>query len=234
MSCCIVTIDLDWSCEASIEQTLDFFHTKHIPVTVFTTHHSKIIDQLFYTLDIGLHPYFGEDSSHGSTIAKVVEYVMDLPHNMAAFRCHRFASCNASKQAMQAEGMLLSSNMCTDLEMISPFRDRFGLLEVPIFLEDGGYLWNKHPLNMHAKLKNALQAEDIKVLLIHPMHFVLNTPHFNYMYEIKQSMSRSQWTHRTGQQLNALRWKGDGIRNLIIDVINHTDAFSSLRYFLKN
>jgi len=126
MSCCIVTIDLDWSCEASIEQTLDFFHTKHIPVTVFTTHHSK------------------------------------------------------------------------------------------------------------TKLKNALQAEDIKVLLIHPMHFVLNTPHFNYMYEIKQSMSRSQWTHRTGQQLNALRWKGDGIRNLIIDVINHTDAFSSLRYFLKN
>ena len=29
--------------------------------------------------------------------------------------------------------MLISSNVCTDLEIVTPFKDRFGLWEVPYF-----------------------------------------------------------------------------------------------------
>ncbi|ROT47775.1 hypothetical protein EDM02_00595 [Candidatus Cardinium hertigii] len=64
-------------------------------------------------MDVGLHPYFGLHSSHGSTIEEGVKYVTALPHNLVAFRCHRFAICNASKQAMIEAGMVLSSNVCT-------------------------------------------------------------------------------------------------------------------------
>jgi len=230
----IVTIDLDWACEAAIEQTLDFLDTQNIKPTIFTTHDSQIVEKAIKNIEVGLHPYFSKDSSHGVTISEVVKYVIDLPHNLAAFRCHRFASCNTSKQAMAEAGMVLSSNVCTDLEVVAPFKDRFGFLEVPIFMEDGGYLWCNHPLEMTLELENKIRAKGNKVILIHPMHFALNTPNFTYMYDIKQSTSRNQWNKMTGKQLDQLRWQGRGIRDLIIDILKSSSKFSSLGALLTN
>jgi len=152
----IITVDLDWACEPAIEETLDFLKNQKIKPTVFITHRSAAVETCMDEIEVGLHPYFSPGSSHGSTIDEVTKHVMDLPHNLAAFRCHRFAICNSSQQAMAEAGMLISSNVCTDLEIVEPFKDRFGLLEVPIFLEDGGYLWRKHPLVMPQAVKDAL------------------------------------------------------------------------------
>lgn len=215
----IVTLDLDWACEPAIEDTLDYLQTYDIPTTVFITHRSPRVEASAQTLHIGLHPYFAPDSSHGSTIKEVVKHVMNLPHNLPAFRCHRFATCNASKQAMYEAGMVISSNVCTDLEIVPPFKDRYGLLEIPIFFEDGGYLWQKHPLEMTSSMQYMFMQKGPKVLLIHPMHFALNTPNFNYMSEIKASISRHDWNNMSKETLQRLRWKGHGIRNLIIDIL---------------
>lgn len=215
----IVTIDIDWACEPAIEETLSFMQNQGISPTVFTTHRSEQLDAFMQHIEVGLHPFFDQNSSHGSTIREVVDHVLELPHNLKAFRCHRFAACNASKLAMAEAGMLISSNVCTDLEIVPPFRDRFGFLEVPIFLEDGGYLWRKHSLEMNELLEKAVLANGVKVILIHPMHFCLNTPDFNYMSRIKQSLSREAWKNMTKDTLNELRWKGRGIRDLLIELI---------------
>ncbi len=224
----IVTLDTDWACEPAIEETLDFLLNRQIRPTVFITHRSPSVEALMDKIEVGLHPYFDPTSSHGSTIAEVVSYVMDLPHNLPGFRCHRFGICNSSKQALVEAGMQISSNVCTDLETVAPFRDRFGLLEVPIFLEDGGYLWRKHPLEIHPNLSQALMKEGPKVILIHPMHFALNTPDFTYMSQIKQSMSRKSWSEMTRQDLDRLRWKGRGIRDFLIDLLQVAPPSSSL------
>lgn len=229
----IVTIDLDWACEPAIEETLEFFKTQKITPTVFITHRSPSVEACMNEIEVGLHPYFAPDSSHGPTISDVVRHVMDLPNNLAAFRCHRFAVCNSSRQAMADAGMLISSNVCTDLEIVRPFKDRSGLLEVPIFLEDGGYLWRKHPLEITQGLKDALLGQGTKVILIHPMHFALNTPHFNYMYDIKQSVSRAEWKSMTKSALNKLRWKGRGIRDLLTELLDLPCPRSSIGALLQ-
>lgn len=229
----IVTVDIDWASEASIEETLDFLSHHNIKPTVFLTHRSPCIEACMKELDVGLHPYFAADSSHGSTIAETVHTVMALPHNLAAFRCHRFGVCNASKQAMVEAGMRLSSNVCTDLEVVVPFRDRFGLIEVPIFFEDGGYLWRKHPLEMNPLLMEPLLRPEKKVILIHPMHISLNTPHFDYMFQVKQSLSRDEWNRMTKERLNTLRWKGRGIKDLLKDIFQAVPQSSSLRALLN-
>lgn len=232
MSTLIVTVDLDWASESAIEETLDFLQEHNISPTIFTTHRSRIVEESLNNLEVGLHPYFGLDSSHGSTIADVVSYVMDLPHNLPAFRCHRFAVCNSSKQAMAEAGMLISSNVCTDLEVVPPFRDRCGFLEVPIFLEDGGYLWRQHSLSLDQRLQSLVLGQGVKVITIHPMHFTLNTPHFTYMYNIKQSTGRDEWKNMTQHTLNRLRWSGRGIRNLIVELLQIAPKTSSLRSLL--
>lgn len=234
MSNLVVTVDLDWACEPAIEETLDFLQNLKIKPTVFITHRSPIVEGNMHEIEVGLHPYFGSDSSHGSTISEVVNYVMGLPHNLQAFRCHRFAICNSSKQAMAEAGMLISSNVCTDLEIVTPFKDRFGFLEIPIFLEDGGYLWRGHPLQMNQGLKNVILGNGVKVITIHPMHFALNTPHFSYMHDIKQSMNRSEWNNMTKNTLSKLCWKGHGIRTFITELLQCAPHTSSLGSLIKD
>lgn len=234
MSELIITIDLDWACEAAIEQTLDFFYKQGIKPTIFSTHNSGVIESVINDLEVGLHPYFAQNSSHGSTITEVVNHVMDLPHNIPAFRCHRFANCNLSNRAMADAGMKISSNVCTDLEIIPSFKNRFGLVEFPIFIEDGGYLWRNHPLEISGDLKNKIKNENAKTILIHPMHFAINTPNFKYMYDIKQSVSRSEWTNLTAEKLNQLSWKNIGIRDLMMDIIKLGTKFSGLNELLAS
>jgi hypothetical protein len=230
----VITLDLDWACEAAIEETLEFFMDKKIAPTVFITHRSKAIEASMAQLEVGLHPFFGENSSHGNSITEVVKHIMALPHNLKAFRCHRFAVCNVSKQAMLEAGMQISSNVCTNLEVIRPFHDRFGLFEIPVFLEDGGYLWQKHPLEISTFLKKALANPAPKVLLIHPMHFAINTPHFDYMSDIKRSLNRESWHQLNQNRLNKLRWKGRGIRDLIIDLLDLVPDTVSLQTLYHN
>lgn len=219
----IVTIDLDWACEPAIDYTLRVMEELQVPVTVFATHRSAAVESRAENLEVGLHPYFGgNDSSHGSTIQQVVEHVMGIPHNLKAFRCHRFAGSNETDTAMLDAGMTISSNVCTDLEMIPPFRNRSGLLEVPIFMEDGGYLHRGHSLRGTSQLNRALQADGIKVLLLHPMHFALNTPHFDFMVNIKKRLSRTEWTGLSSRTLQDLRWHERGIADLLIDILKQT------------
>jgi hypothetical protein len=134
---------------------------------------------------------------------------------------------------MAEAGMLLSSNVCTDLEIVPPFRDRFGFLEVPIFMEDGGYLYRKHPLEMNASLEKAILGNGVKVILIHPMHFCLNTPDFSYMSRIKQSLSRDAWKNMSRDTMNKLRWKGRGIRDLLIELISLAPSTNRLGELLE-
>lgn len=145
-----------------------------------------------------------------------------MSSHLKAFRCHRFAGSNETDTAMLDAGMTISSNVCTDLEMIPPFRNRSGLLEVPIFMEDGGYLHRGHSLRGTSQLNRALQADGIKVLLLHPMHFALNTPHFGFMVNIKKRLSRTEWTGLSSRTLQDLRWHERGIADLLIDILKQT------------
>lgn len=229
----IVTLDIDWACESAIEETLSFMQDHGISPAVFTTHRSEQLEAFMPKIEVGLHPFFDPNSSHGSSIKEVASHILELPHNLKAFRCHRFSVCNASKAAMAEAGMLISSNVCTDLEIVPPFRDRFGFLEVPIFMEDGGYLYRKHPLEMNAPLEKAILGNGVKVILIHPMHFCLNTPDFSYMSRIKQSLSREAWKNMSRKTLNELRWKGRGIKDLLIELISLAPSTSKLGDLLE-
>lgn len=224
----VVTVDIDWACETAIEETLDFLEARNIKPTVFVTNRSPRVEASMNKIEVGLHPFFSPDSSHGPTINAVVSHVMRLPHNLPAFRCHRFAICNTSREAMIKAGMAASSNVCTDLEVIPPFKDRFGLLEVPIFLEDGGYLWRSHPLEISDSLQQKIMIHGPKVFIIHPMHFAINTPSFQYMYKIKQSISRESWNKMDKETLNKMKWKGRGIRDLIIELLQSAPAFATI------
>ncbi len=215
-----VTVDLDWACEAAIVELLEHLRGEEIPATVFVTHASPGVISRMNELEVGLHPHFGVDSSHGATMDEVVRSVIALPHNLPAFRCHRFAVSNQIRAAMVAAGMRVSSNVCTDLEVVAPFRERSGLLEIPIFLEDGGYLQRRHTLGSADGLTSLLGERGPKVILLHPMHFAINTPHFEYMADIKRSVTRPAWASMDAAVIKACRWRARGVRDFLVDLLH--------------
>lgn len=229
----IVTIDLDWAPEVAIEETLTYFDSINITPTVFITHLSDSVSSRFDKIEIGLHPYFSPESSHGSTNEEIAEYITNLPHNLKAYRCHRFQTSNEITEIMFQKGMLLSSNVCTDLELLPPFKNRHGLLEVPIFMEDGGYLFRNHPLVLTPSLKEKILFPSPKIILIHPMHFAINTPNFSYMKGIKRSFSRNEWQNMGKNTINKLRWGGHGIRKLFEEIFQLQRPTQSLGSLLK-
>ncbi len=232
-----VTIDIDWASEYAIEYTLDYFEKNKIPVTVFTTHDSNAIKNRLDNLEVGLHPYFDINSSHGATIERTIEAVLQLPHNIKAYRCHRFVTSNEIQDAMRNAGMRCSSNVCTNLAIINPFFNRFDTLEIPIYMEDGGYLFNRYPLETSFDWKDKLASIGLKTIVIHPMHFVVNTPNWEYMIEIKNRFNRKEWSSLSKADLLKLRNRNRGIATLIEDLIheslNSETAFTTIGYIMS-
>ena len=84
------------------------------------------------------------------------------------------------------------------------------------------------------ELEKKIKNNKTKAILIHPMHFAINTPHFKYMYDIKQSVSRSEWNSFTSEKLKQLSWKNRGIRDIVIDIIRLSKKFYGLKELLAS
>ena len=87
---------------------------------------------------------------------------------------------------------------------------------------------------MDQRLRDIVLGKGTKVILIHPMHFSINTPDFAYMRKIKQSMSREQWMNITKSTLDSLRWNGRGIRDLLVELLQMVPRTSPLGNIYRN
>lgn len=138
-----LTMDIDWASEYAIEQALDVFGKRKLPVTVFLTHKSHVIDRAMAEGEIkcGIHPNFMPDSSQGSSYQEVVDFCFDLLPNARVFRAHRYYDGNDPMEALTSHGIVCESNICTLMDILPPFLHRSQTVSFPIFWEDGAYLY---------------------------------------------------------------------------------------------
>lgn len=228
MTSLIITCDLDWAPEYAITKTLEFIDDAGIKPTVFITHESKAVMRYKDKIDVALHPFFDVDSSHGNTIDKTIQTMQSMQYTVPGFRCHRFKSCNQSMQAMYSIGMRFSSNVCTDLHDVAPFVNRYGMIEFPVFFEDGGYLWRRHSLS-YRQISNRMNTDSKKIILVHPMHFILNSPNFEFMQHLKASYARDHWINMGKKELEKLRYQGYGIGDFVVDMLSKASSFDTLK-----
>lgn len=229
-----VTIDLDWASEVVIEETLDWFKTENIPITVFATHKSKVVEDNMDDVEVGLHPYFSSDSSQGSNPDETIETLKQIPINVPIYRSHRFLDSNQIREEMLSLGITASSNVCTNLDPVNPFLHRSGMIEIPISLEDGSYLENGYDLNNIQHILKLISVTDIFVIAIHPMHFILNTPFYQWMRDIKDSTTRESWNNLQVDEINKLRNNEIGISSFVKELITNLKASGYKFEFLSD
>jgi len=216
------TSDIDWASEDVLEIMLAEIETYELKFTTFVTHYSQLIDQKFKNRKIerGIHPNFLQNSSHGSSFTEVIENCMKFAPEAIGFRSHRlFDVTDITHLLKNNYGFKYVSNLCTVLgKKIEPFLHESGLIHFPIFFEDGTHLYNELSLNF-LTYQNYFSTPGIKIISFHPMNFVLNSPTLNYMRNIKDSLSRTDYNSLDNRQIQQLQNKGDGIRDFIKDII---------------
>lgn len=219
------TADVDWASEEALTVCQSFFDSHDIHATYFMTHPSPLLSGLREQgrIDAGLHPNFLPGSSHGETIPEVMDYCMKLVPDVACFRAHRYFDVTDITHGLYDRGLRYDSNVCTMFEQgLRPFRHESGLFRFPTFLEDGTYLAQNQELDFGTVAERLLDPPGLKIIAIHPMHMVMNSPDLGYARRVKDSLSREAWKDLSGDALLALAHTGRGIRDFITDLMAYT------------
>lgn len=236
------TMDFDWASEAVIEYSLQQFIESDVPITLFATHNSEYVNRLSVqnkNLEIEIHPNFCRNSTHGKSEEEIFACCNNIISERKGFRCHRFYSSNDVQEYYKRLGYLYSSNICADLEYVKPFRNRVGLLEIPIFMEDGGFLFQGHRIKIDdvvSRISRIVQPDGKAtiVFLFHPMHMAFNTVDFAEMKNFKQSMSIQTYRTIAFEDIVHKRQNKYGISNLVEDIHNWSEANSIKKVLLKD
>lgn len=213
--------DIDWASEAIIQYSHEILSADQLKLTYFNTNPSLFLDQLSNEkkVELLIHPNFLPESSHGNSYIEVMDYCKKLVPEADGFRCHRYFEVNDIMDEFFKRGFKFVSNHCTRCESnIKPLVHRSGLLSLPIFLEDGGYLLMDPTLNFN-NLIPRLKTPGLKIINFHPAHMAFNTPDFGYTRKIKDSVSREAWNNLQSSDLAKIEHKGHGVRNSIQKII---------------
>ncbi len=216
------TSDIDWASEAVLKIFYEQLELYGILPHTFVTHKSNIVDLLFAEkkINTGIHPNFLTGSSHGNSFTEVIETCIKLVPQSWIYRSHRaFNVTDTSHLLKNKYGHKASSNVVTIMqENIKPILHESGLIEFPIFFEDGTHLYNKLDLNLNTYIKK-FTSPGIKIINFHPMNFVINPSAIEYMRNIKDTLSRESYNDFS--DVDILKYKNDsiGIRDICIEII---------------
>lgn len=215
------TSDLDWAPETAVEKTLKLFIKYDIRPTIFVTHPSRIIEKYKDKIDLGIHPNFIQPSSQGENMGEIIDYCRNLVPETKVFRAHRWFSSNDIYDRLVKEGFTYESNVCTNMDLAEPFIQRSGMISFPVYFEDGAYIINSKKIDF-GLVKHKFETRGLKIINIHPMHYALNTPHFQYTRQIKDRLTRQEWNGMDQYTLENLRFKDRGIADFILELLEFT------------
>ena len=203
-----------------LEYYFEIINTYELKPTLFITHRSKIVERNYFSgkIETGIHPNFLPDSSQGKTYEEVIKSCLNCcPGKPVQFRCHRAYDVTDITHLLRNEyGFTHYSNYITLMQPnVRPIIHESGLINFPVFFEDGTYLYNKFPLKFNEWF---FSTPGIKVISIHPMHLVMNSPDFKFMRKLKDTLGREKYQNISEIEIKKYKQE-QGIADMILDMI---------------
>ena len=217
------TSDIDWASEAVLEAFFRLLPSEELKLTVFVTHPSDVIEDAFQAgrLRRGIHPNFLPGSSHGDTFREVIETCLSYAPEATCSRSHRAFDVTDTAHLLRNDYHIrcCSNTITTLTPRITPYWLESKLLQVPVFFEDGSFLYNELGLSIEPYRKY-FTAPGLKVISFHPMNMVFNTPYLAWMRQIKDSLSREEFNHIGGEIIEQKRNRERGAFTLVTEILN--------------
>jgi len=227
-----ITSDVDWASDYCIGDFLQLTRGFGVTPTLFATHESRVLNAFANTNpdDVGVHPNFRPNSSHGSDYLSIIDHVFRLYPNAATFRSHGYFDSSDILEEMANRGVRYDSNLCLYLQPnIVPLRLAVpNITRLPVFWEDDSH-W------MHTggdwNLRNYLDAftsPGLKIIDVHPISVCLNIPSEEHYQKV-----RGHAKTVSAGNLEALRHKGAGARSFLTELIEFVKSRGQRFYTLR-
>lgn len=217
------TSDIDWASEDVMHEYFEIINIMEIKPTLFVTHKSSLIEANFQSgkIERGIHPNFLPNSSHGNSFKEVIETCINFAPEAYGFRSHRVFEVTDITHLLKNNFSYkyFSHQISIFQPSVIPILHESGLINFPVFFEDGTHLYNKLDINIQNYFRY-FTMPGLKVISFHPMNFIFNSPSLSYMRNIKDTLTREEYQNITEDTIERMKNKNFGIRNTIIDIIN--------------
>ena len=217
----ILSFDMDWAIDEVINDALDLIEGAGVRATFFVTHNTPVLERMRQSpaIALGLHPNFNplidkkEDALHpDQTLSEIKAIVPEA----RVLRSHSMTHSGRWLEKYEGLGVThISQYYMPGIKIIQPFKHLNGLVEVPIYFADDGYisdLDHRHQGRLSNREILEKDPDGIKVYNFHPIHIALNSENFK-LYHREKPLSRN-W-----EELLKQRNPNFGIRNLFEKLI---------------
>ena len=191
LSCAAITLDIDWTPDFVIDAVAERLLALGTRATWFVTHASAAVDRLRRhpgLFELGIHPNFLPNSTHGSTVDDVLETCRALVPGATSMRTHGLV-----QSTPLLERVMAITAVTTDVSIFLPhatstepveywWQDRM-LLRVPFLWEDDFEFERPSPT---WELGPLLDAPGARVFNFHPIHVYLNSPDLRRYRTLKE------------------------------------------------
>lgn len=218
----VITMDLDWAPDFMIDAVAQQLLDANVKATIFVTHDSPAVRRLSEhpeLFELGLHPNFLLNSSHGDTTESVLQYCVELVPDAISMRTH----------ALVQSGHILTKVVeCTsieiDLSLLLPEMPNIQIVDLPLpkrHLLRLPYYWEDDleavRVNSTWNLSKHKQVQGLKVFDFHPVFIYLNSNTLESYAEMKRIGHLSDITPDQAQPfVNA----GHGVESMFNDLID--------------
>ncbi len=211
-----ISLDIDWAPAFVVEDVLRRLRFHGLTATVFATHP---IESLVASagLEIGLHPNFAPNSSHGDSPEAVMSRLRGWFPDATGVRTHMLIQ--SSPLLARFRGFAVeydSSLLLNDVPYVQPFDTPFGLVRVPYVWADASHLAGGRPCEL---AEIGLASPGLKVLNFHPMLVYLDAESPARYAEAKAACP--DLSGATREQLAPFVGPGGGIGTLFDALCRH-------------
>jgi len=220
----VLSFDLDWASDEVIDYTYQKVKKAGVKATFFVTHPTPMIEK--FTNDpkvqLGLHPNFNSffSSEEKESVKESFEYLSNLKRSLLPstkiIRSHSLTTSSLLLSQFWELGFEISSNYAMYGQSgICPFHHPSGMVEMPIFFGDDGYISFKNSKYLPSFSDEYLLESDFigfRNFNFHPIHVALNT------ISIKQ-YNESRPYHDNFGRIIKEKHIGDGVEKFLEKLI---------------
>ncbi len=190
-----VTFDIDWAPDWAIAICAELCKNAKAPATFFVTHDADVLAHLRGRNDVelGIHPNFLPNSSHGTSTAEVIEHVLAIVPEARSVRTHALFQSSPILHHLETY-----TSIETDVSLFLPFcpglrptKAHFeaggrGLIRLPYYWEDDtaalwpGWSWNG---------PQDEPPDGLRIYDFHPIHVALNMASLDAYQRLKEALN---------------------------------------------
>ena len=188
----LITLDTDWAPDFIIDWVAEILISYKVKATWFVTHPSPAISRLREHLnlfELGIHPNFLPNSSHGETINDVLNYCLNIVPDATCMRTHcLFQSSPLFVKIIQNTEIKIDLSLfLLGVPHLKPFEYWFNkkqLIRIPCYWEDDYEM--QLPLPSWQLSKKVIEQPGLKVFNFHPIHIYLNSSTMSSYHSLKK------------------------------------------------